>query len=102
MNIALFDKEFKIHEIKDVVINDDKELTQVNVLYKGPVQAIMLNLGDHGYATTHFDQKSMDFFEEHLNKVQDNASRFAIWEQLWYNMRDEKMSSIQLMNYMAK
>jgi len=37
MNIALFDKEFKIHEIKDVVINDDKELTQVNVLYKGPV-----------------------------------------------------------------
>jgi hypothetical protein len=62
------------------VINDLQDLTQVNVPYTGPVCAILLNFGDHGYATTNFKQKSLDVFEENLHKVKDESSRFAIWE----------------------
>lgn len=55
MNIAVYDKDFQAHEVKDVVLNDHQELTQVTIPFKGPVKAVQLNTGDHGYAVTHFD-----------------------------------------------
>lgn len=83
-------------------MSDKDETTKVDVSFKGAVKGILVNHGDHGYAKVHFDKKSLDNFEQNLYKIEDGVSRSMIWQQLWYNMRDEKMTSIQLLNYMVK
>lgn len=63
IDIALYDENYKPHIIKDVVLSDKNEFTKVTVGYTGPVKAILINHGDHGYAKIHFDKKSLNNFE---------------------------------------
>lgn len=66
IDVALYDKDFNQIIIKDVILSDTNELNDVEVIFKGPVQAILINVNDHGYAKVRFDQKSLHSFEDNL------------------------------------
>lgn len=99
IDVALYDENYKPHIIKDVVLSDKIQLTSVKVDFKGPVKAILLNYGDHGYTKVQFDRKSMTNLERNLFKIEDAFERAQIWSQAWYTVIDFKFTSIQLLRF---
>ena len=98
LNVAFYDNEFKPQIIKDIVISDKEAFTSVDFDFKGPVQAIVINFDEHAYTKVKFDQKTIDNLERNLYKIEDALSRSMVWHQLWYQVMDCKMSSIQYIN----
>ena len=72
------------HIIKDVVTSDKEAVTDVEVDFKGPVKAIILNHGDHTYAKIRYDEKTMKFLENEMCQIDDYLTRTTIWRQLWF------------------
>lgn len=59
MDIAFYDEHYKEHLIKDVLINDHKELSNVKVNFTFPVKAVMLNHGDYAYSKIRYDDYTL-------------------------------------------
>ena len=95
LDIAFYDQDYKEHIISDVIIGDKQELTRVNVeSVKGAVNAIVINHGAHTYAKIRYDQKTLNNLENDLYKIDDFLTRCQIWNQMWFQMFDHKMTSI--------
>lgn len=97
--MAFYDNDFKAHVVKDIVISDKNALNPVQVDFTGPVQAIIINYDEHAYAKVRFDQKTLDSLEQNLHKIDDFLARSLVWRQLWLQVIDYKMSSIQFCNF---
>jgi len=73
IDLALYDNSYKPYIIKDIVISDEVELTNVTTLnYSGPVKAILINYDDHGYAKLHFDQVTLNNLQDNLFQIDDS------------------------------
>ena len=64
IDIAFYDKDYKIHVLKDFVLSDKNHFNPVNQeliskTFKGPIKALVLNHGDHLYTKTRFDKKTL-------------------------------------------
>jgi hypothetical protein len=55
IDISLYQEDGKAVIIKDVILSDKDSITDVQVEFKGPVKAIILNYNDLAYAQMHFD-----------------------------------------------
>ena len=55
LNVAVYDANFGVHLTEDIVIGDKQELTEIEIEFKGPVKAIVLNHGDQAYAKVRYD-----------------------------------------------
>lgn len=80
---------------KDVVIGDKEELTEIEIEFKGPVKAIVINHGDEAYAKVRYDAKTLQTFEKEFYKIDEYLERGVIGYQLWLHVIDGKMSSLQ-------
>jgi len=61
----------------------------------------MINQGDQTYTKVRFDKKSIQAFKNNLFKIKDPLSRVMIWNQLWYHIGDEKMTSLDFIDFAA-
>lgn len=52
---------------------------------------VLLNDGDHTYATISFDERSLATIKEHLSRLDDELSRAVIWTALWNLTRDAQL-----------
>ncbi len=55
LDVAFYDEQMRPHLVRDVILSDKTEINQVNVEFKFPVQAIVINSGDHAYAKIRYD-----------------------------------------------
>ena len=68
IDVALFDEDFNEHVIKDVVLSESEEINAIDIKgFDKPVAAVFVNVNDHGYCKTRFDQKSLAAFENNLH-----------------------------------
>lgn len=94
LNVAVYDNDLKSHVTENIVISDKEELNQIEVEFKGPVKAIIINHGDHAYAKVRFDQKTLTTFEKELYNIDEYLERCVVWRQLWLHVIDGQMSSL--------
>ena len=85
--------------IKNIVIGDQNQLTDVEVPDCGEVAAVFLNEGEHAYAKVRFDQDSIDWFTQNLSSIGDAVTRAAIWRYFWMLVMDKKMSSLKFVEF---
>lgn len=96
IDIAVFDHEAKLHSIKAVVIQAaDETVVDFSAVAGVKVAAIIPNYNDEGYLKSTFDQRSLDFLENNLHKIEDKLVRGAYWRHLWGAVSDLKVSSSQ-------
>ena len=101
----MYDKEYRLHMIKDYVLSDtidnnNVSLTSLN--YSGPVQAVVLNQGDHVYSKVRFDKNTLKNFKQDGLKIQDPLTRALIWRNMWQQVLDYKLSSTEFFNFLLK
>jgi hypothetical protein len=59
-----------------------------------PVNAIVLNHGDHAYTKVHFDDRTMQNLQSHgYQKFDEPLTRMLIIQNLWLQMVDEQLPS---------
>jgi hypothetical protein len=64
LDIGVYDKDYKLHVISDVIVSEKREMNKIREqklsnLLGVPVNAIVLNHGDHAYTKVHFDERTM-------------------------------------------
>jgi len=67
IDVGIYDANFKLHCVKDVIVSDKEEESTVLFNFTSPVAAIMINVNDHGYAKVRFDKKSLDALTNNLH-----------------------------------
>lgn len=66
----------------------------MNELKGVPVNAIVLNHGDHSYTKVHFDEKTMQNLQLHgYQKLGEPLTTMLIIQNLWLQMVDEQLPS---------
>ena len=89
IDIGIYDNEYKLHLVNDVVISEKSNLTiveefRLDTLKGVPVNAIILNHGDHAYAKIHFDERSLqNLFKDGLHKFEEPLTRMLILMNIW-------------------
>lgn len=86
MDIGIYDQKYNLHIIKDFVLSDTEQNNNVSLAklnYTGPVQAIILNQGDHVYTKVRFDNNTLQNFRKDGLKIQDPLTRELIWRNMW-------------------
>jgi hypothetical protein len=59
-----------------------------------PVNAIILNHGDHAYTKVYYDERTMHNLQNHgLQKFDEPLTRMLIIMNLWLQMIDQQISS---------
>jgi hypothetical protein len=64
------------------VTNDKGELTPVEVEFKGPIKAIIVNHHDHSYAKIRYDERTLKTLATEMYKIDDYLTRAVVWRQL--------------------
>lgn len=98
---SFYDENLKAHVMTDIVINDKGDLTAltpVEVEFKGPVKAIIVNHHDHGYAKIRYDEKTLATLTSEMYKIDDYLTRAVCWRQFWIMVNDGLMSPIQYLD----
>lgn len=63
---------------------------RIDAIIQGPVNAVILNQGDHAYAKVRFDNRTISNLQrDGFGKVRDALSRSLIWKSLWHQMLDQ-------------
>lgn len=101
INVAFYDHDFNPTYVKDVVLSGDQELNQITVNLQKPVAAYLINYGDHTYAKVRYDSKSVAAFKANLHRIKDPLARNEIWNQLWYHITDEKITSLEFIDFVV-
>ena len=95
IDIALFDKAWQVHVLKGVLLEDQPEQI-ISVGNQQDVQAVFLNVNDHGFLKVRIDQESLKAFRN-LSKVEDKLTRRMLWQVLWEMVKDFTLSSIEFL-----
>ena len=98
----LYDKDWKSHEIKDIIISEKGELNSVQLEFKQPVMAIILNHDSNTYAKIRYDKHTLDNLELNMSKIDDFLTRSLIWRNLWIHVLDCKMDSLKYCQFVVK
>lgn len=53
------------------------------------------NYGDHGYCKVAIDAASLEYIQQHLERVEDTLLRLQLWASLWNMVRDQQLSSLR-------
>lgn len=69
----------------------------VNISF--PVKAVMLNHGDFAYAKIRYDEHTLQNLEKDFQHVSDGLQHQMLWNQLFYHVMDNKMSSVKYFNF---
>ena len=96
INVGLFDAQMKPTLIENVHISGTEQVTEVQIpaeLKEHEFVALLLNVGDHGYAKIVLDERSVQAFSEGLNKVEDQLTRHILWQYLWHMVLDQRLAS---------
>ena len=102
IDIALFNEDASETVIRGVIIKDQEE-TEVQLPAEAVKPAgIMVNYDDQGYMKVTYDQKTLDWMEEHLHEIQSKTARSVIWRNLWDHVKNLKMSSSQYLRFISK
>ena len=80
--------------MENLVTSDKNELTPLDVDFKGPVRAIIVNHHDHSYAKIRYDEKTLATLTTEMYKIDDYLTRSILWRQLWLQVGDGLMSPI--------
>jgi len=102
LNVAIYDQNMQKQVIRDVILSDQEEVTEVACDFAGPYKAIVVNDGDYAFCKVSYDEQSVDCFQEELYKVDDVLERCVIWRQLWIMVLDGKVSSVKYCDIVAK
>lgn len=65
IDVGIYDNDYNLHVLNDVLLSSKDEIINIdpkklNTTYSGPVKAVILNHGDHGYAKVRFDEATME------------------------------------------
>jgi len=102
IDIAFYEADMKEHIIKNVVIKPEQEVTEVKVDIKKPIVAYQINHGDHTYAKVRYDARSIEAFKANMQLIKDPLVRSEIWNQMWYHINDEQMTSLDYVDFAIK
>lgn len=59
----------------------------------------MLNHGDYAYAKIRYDEHTLQNLEADFQHVDDKLQHQMLWNQLFYHVMDNKMSSVKYFNF---
>ena len=96
INVGLFDAQMKPTIIENVQISSTEQVTAVPIpaeLQEREFAAVLLNVGDHGYAKVVIDERSVTSFSESLSKIEDQLTRHILWQYLWHMVLDQRLAS---------
>jgi len=65
--------------MENLVTSDKNELNPVDVEFKGPVKAIVVNYHDHSYAKIRYDAKTLETLTTEMYKIDDYLTRAIFW-----------------------
>jgi aminopeptidase N len=99
IDIAVYDDKYQPHVIENVLIDDKMAMNTVNHTFNFPVKAVLLNHDDHAYAKIRYDNFTIMNLQKDLEKVNDTLQHQMIWNQLFYHVMDQKMSSVGYFNF---
>lgn len=87
INVGFFDQDKNFVEHTNIVLQD-RELTEVKQFVGMQMpEAIMVNSSDHGFGVFVIDDKSIRFFEENLEKIDNQLNKAVVIGQLLIMMR---------------
>lgn len=82
---------------------EPSEITHVDILVGKPQPSfIFINNGDHAFAKSILDDKSLDFVEKHLSLFDDPFLRQMLWCNFYNAVRDGMLSSKKYINLVSK
>ena len=65
-------------------------------------KAVLLNFEDHTFVKNNIDRKSLEFFTQHINNINDLLSRTLIWRSFFEMVKEAKMTSHQFVDVVVK
>jgi hypothetical protein len=80
-------------------VDDEHDLSEVKVNLSFPVKAVMLNHDDYAYAKIRYDEYTLRNLEADFQHVDDKLQHQMLWNQLFYHVMDNKMSSVKYFNF---
>lgn len=82
----------------------DQEFTEIDVSSVAAVKpaGIIPNYNDYGFMKSSYDQKTLDWLEENLHRIEDKACRALIWRMLWDHVKSLKMTATQYLRFISK
>lgn len=63
---------------------------------------MILNEGDHVYSKVRFDKNTLQSFKKDGLKINDSLTRALIWRNMWQQVLDRKLSSIDYFNFILQ
>lgn len=102
LNLAIYDQDFKAHNIENIILSEKDSLNKIEVKFTGPVKAVIINNDAQSFNKVRFDQRTLDTFEADLSKIDDYLARSLVWRHLWILVQDCRMSSTQYFNFVIK
>ena len=101
LDLCFYDENLQQHIMENLVTSDKNELTPVEVEFKGPVKAIIVNHHDHTFAKIRYDEKTLATLTTEMYKIDDYLTRAILWRQLWLQVGDGLMSPIQYLDFVC-
>eukprot|EP00330_Aristerostoma_sp_ATCC50986_P010663 CAMPEP_0114591774 /NCGR_PEP_ID=MMETSP0125-20121206/13742_1 /TAXON_ID=485358 ORGANISM="Aristerostoma sp., Strain ATCC 50986" /NCGR_SAMPLE_ID=MMETSP0125 /ASSEMBLY_ACC=CAM_ASM_000245 /LENGTH=336 /DNA_ID=CAMNT_0001790037 /DNA_START=98 /DNA_END=1108 /DNA_ORIENTATION=- len=92
VQVALFDENGKVTEIKDAIIN--KSTTTIDYDGSKKPKAVFPNFGDQGYVKVKLDDDSKSFFSKNIQKIDDELTRAGIWWSLSRGVTDGEVNPL--------
>ena len=99
--MGFFDAQMKVTIVENVRISGTEEFTEVPLtpeLQQREFAAVLLNVGDHGYAKVVLDARSVQAFSVGLSQIEDQLTRHILWQYMWHMVLDARLPSLRFLD----
>ena len=101
LDIAFYDKDFKMQTVERVLIEASPVTVVGQIKGMNAPVAVLLNVNDYAYCKSQIDTDSIGAFQQNLSKVTDPLTRMIIWRSFWDMVRDGQASSHEFLKLVA-
>ena len=109
IDVAIIDQDAKIHKLEGVILKEVEE-TKIDLIHcKGgdvvmglKVAAVIPNFTAFGFMKVQYDQKTLDWLEDNLHRIDNALTRALVWRNVWLAVKELKVEASQYQRLFVK
>ncbi|MFN8585212.1 MAG: aminopeptidase N [Dehalococcoidia bacterium] len=102
LDVALVRNDGDVARIDEVPVHlDGGEVEVAEAAGRALPDFVFPNHNDHGFVKVALDARSLEYAQQHLDRIEDSLLRQLIWQALWNMVRDQQLKSTEYLRLIA-